>query len=240
MIRTGKQIYAALANDTEFVTLVGLNQRGKVKLFPLILPEDTVLPAVIYQRGFDNDPTTKDGQVISRSIFDFTIITLKYDEGVEIAQRISDVLDNKRTGTIIGMKLASGAENYTEGAFIQNLTFNVHAYPARPDIVLTVAPAELVPAFEASFRYTISDTTAVWELKADGVVKATGTKDSLTQNITVKGCTLEVTATTLAGNMIVDVSISDEVNFGNLDSTDFLLEAEIPGDTRTALCQVSL
>jgi len=55
MITTGKSIYDLLSADTSIAAAVG------AKIYPLVAPEGTNLPFIIYERSYNNN-YTKDGR----------------------------------------------------------------------------------------------------------------------------------------------------------------------------------
>lgn len=118
MIKTGKNIYDLLKNNPSINALVG------DKIFPLVIPEGTILPCVVYSREFENT-NTKDFLASSESFFTITILSEKYEEGINIQSAIYDVLKEYRSETVRGIILNSGNETYAEGQFIQNLIFKV-------------------------------------------------------------------------------------------------------------------
>lgn len=118
MITTGKEIYNILSSDTEVNRLVG------EKIYPLIIPEGTKLPCIVYQRNYSNT-YSKDGLANSESNVDITIISLDYDEASEISIAVFNALNMKTNDTIKISRLISGDEVYAEGAYIQNMVFYV-------------------------------------------------------------------------------------------------------------------
>jgi len=122
MIEIGKAIYSILTGHTGTTALV-----PAARIYPVILPEKTDLPAFTFTRRFDVD-YDKDG-CISDNILDFTIVSFDYEETIKIALQISAALNyyygtsgNKR---IFKIRLIAGDEAYEDDAFVQRLSFAV-------------------------------------------------------------------------------------------------------------------
>jgi len=109
MIKTGKVIYDLLSASTTLAGIVGTN------IFPLVMPEDTPLPAVVYSRLFENQ-YTKDGIANSNSAITILTISELYASGIDAADAVFEAL--KGDARLIG-----GSESYENGAYIQTLTF---------------------------------------------------------------------------------------------------------------------
>jgi len=109
MISTGKTIADLLTASAPLTALVG------TRIYPLIAPEGTEAPFLLYERAFENQ-YTKDGLANSNSTISITIISDKYQETIDIATATFNALKSEA-------KLMSGVEAYAEGAYIQNLTF---------------------------------------------------------------------------------------------------------------------
>jgi hypothetical protein len=122
MITIGKAIYSILSTNTGVTTLVSTN------IFPLITPEITNLPCVIYERQ-GNDESTKDGHGTYDSQLYLTVIANDYSKSIDISQACYNALDGY-TGTIDGttflkMRFQNVNETYAEDVFMQRLTFDI-------------------------------------------------------------------------------------------------------------------
>jgi len=115
MITTGKTIFDLLEAHAPLVALVGTN------MFPLIAPEGTASPFLLYQRSFEVI-RTKDGPANSSSAIIINIISEKYLETIDISTAVHNALKGEAN-------LLSGTEVYEEGAFIQTLTFQFWSAP---------------------------------------------------------------------------------------------------------------
>jgi len=118
MITTGKVIYTVLSTNAAVVALVG------TKIFPLVIPEKTTLPCIVYERSFAND-NTKDGLVGSDSTINLTVISTDYSNSIAICEAIHAALKGYTSANIRRVQLSNGAETYLEGAYVQNLSYTV-------------------------------------------------------------------------------------------------------------------
>ena len=109
MITTGKTINDLLKASTALTALVGS------KIYPLVAPENTPSPFVLYERSFVNQKT-KDGQAGSDSTITITVISDNYTETISISTAIHEALKAEAN-------LLSGNEAYDAGAYIQTLIF---------------------------------------------------------------------------------------------------------------------
>lgn len=109
MISTGKVIYDLLSASTELAALVGTN------IYPLLAPEDTPLPFVVYERLFINQ-NTKDGLATSKSNITILCISELYANSIDISTAVYNALLGEAL-------LESGSESYENGAYIQTLNF---------------------------------------------------------------------------------------------------------------------
>lgn len=122
MIQLGKAIYSILSNNSAIAGYVG------TKIFPVIIPQETTLPIIVYERS-GNANYTRDGISTNDSNLDITILSSKYTESVDIAQSVLTALNNYH-GTVQGInvidiRLTSVSETYQDEAYIQKLSFEV-------------------------------------------------------------------------------------------------------------------
>lgn len=106
-----KVIYSLLANDSELKKKVGEN------IFPLVIDEDIRFPFVVFQReGCSKDETFKFGD---RDIVDISVtsVSTNYDESLDIAEEVRRILSFDES------EFVSAIEDYSDGAYIQNLIF---------------------------------------------------------------------------------------------------------------------
>lgn len=122
MIKLNKAIYTLLSGSTSLVALVGTN------IFPVIIPENTVMPCLVYDRTFSVQ-YTKDYNVGSISTVNITILADSYSEAITIADLVDTRLCNYQ-GTvddinIVSIRLVNGDENFQEDCFIQQLQYEI-------------------------------------------------------------------------------------------------------------------
>jgi len=116
MITTGKQIYDLLKASEVLVALVGLDRKGQVKIYPLIAPENTTAPYIIYSRSFNNQ-NTKDGLAYSDSSIDITVTSAVYSESINISTAVFNALTGQA-------RLENGSEAWENSAYVQYLNFS--------------------------------------------------------------------------------------------------------------------
>lgn len=96
--------------------------------YPIVAPENSSLPLVIYERTFTADDT-KDGRGIDNNTIDIYVLTDDYKEAITLSMQIEDLIAAVKgdvLGTrVIKSKLVAGAEMYESGAYIQRLTFEI-------------------------------------------------------------------------------------------------------------------
>lgn len=120
----GKAIYTILSSNEELTTLLG----GDNKIFPLIVNTDTQLPFIVYKRLDIDQVDTKDKFICQEAVnVQFAVVSEKYNKGVEIAEKLNEVLtkkDYKNMG-IVSVTLNSADEEYSEDSFVQVLTYKI-------------------------------------------------------------------------------------------------------------------
>jgi len=121
-IKLGAAIYSILLSSS---ILTGYTSN---KVYPLIIPENTQLPCVVYERNGDFE-YTRDGVGVATSVIDITILSEDYTECINITQAVYDVLQLYK-GIVSGInildtRLIGLSETYAENAYIQKLTFSI-------------------------------------------------------------------------------------------------------------------
>lgn len=124
-IKLNNCIYQLLTSNTGLTAIIG------TKVFPLIIPQNTVLPAVVIERDFTPE-YTGDGRGLCESNIEITILSSSYNQSIEIATLIDDILDCYK-GTvgdvhIVNCKMVSCDELYQEDSYIQKLLYVVKNY----------------------------------------------------------------------------------------------------------------
>lgn len=118
MISIGKLINYVLTSTPDLV--------GE-KVFPIIAPEQTQLPFIVYERDSIDALYTKDeltGNVTQVTIY---ILSDDYSHSIELAEKVREALEKKRfnySGIIIkDCSIINTDEAYNDYAFIQKITF---------------------------------------------------------------------------------------------------------------------
>lgn len=123
--KTGQYILEVLNDNTDLMELVGTG-----KIFPLVAKEDTSYPFVVYSRDSVNTQYTKVIGHDNTVLITYRIYSDKYDEALEIANKIRNILERKTitiqdTIRINDIRLLSIFEQFTDDGFLQSLTFTM-------------------------------------------------------------------------------------------------------------------
>lgn len=112
--RIGKEINRLLTESN----VLGVSD----KIFPLVANPNTTFPFLVYRRIGYQPRSNKDylGEMISIEI---NIASEKYEESVDIANSVADILQGKETDLIEDIQLTNVSEMYLQDTFIQNLQF---------------------------------------------------------------------------------------------------------------------
>lgn len=121
-LQVGKIIYSAITSDTELNSV--LNNR----IYPLVAPNDTELPFVVYNRtNVYSTNHTKDGWLNEDCSFQISVVSNKYEESIELADKVRELFENCTISTsslsITNVRLTSSNEMFNEDEYIQNLYF---------------------------------------------------------------------------------------------------------------------
>ena len=98
--------------------------------FPIVAEQGTNYPFATYQRTEMNFVDVKRNICIQESInVDINIVTDNYTQGIELAKRVKEELD-QIGGTCRGVEIENtdminGYERFVDGAYIQTLTFRI-------------------------------------------------------------------------------------------------------------------
>jgi len=113
--KIGKEINRLLKNN-----VLALGE----KIFPLVANPNTTFPFLVYRRVSYNPQSNKDytGEII---IIEMNIATESYQEGVDIANQVADILQGKKTDIIERIELINVYEMFLQDTFIQNLQFKI-------------------------------------------------------------------------------------------------------------------
>ncbi len=132
MIQTldiGKAIYSLLVSDTTVSSLVGEN------IFPLVAPEGTEFPYVVYSCVSMTTARDKDRLFYQQDVSEAVIVcTEDYTSGIEIATAIAQalqfeekqvILDSGMTIDIMESGFSGKTEDYVQNTYVQGLMFNL-------------------------------------------------------------------------------------------------------------------
>lgn len=124
MITIGKAIYSILSSNVTVSGYVG------TKIFPVIIPAETQLPTIIYERSAVSDYTRDQLNGYINTI-DITVISDNYTEAINIADAVYNALKSYK-GLVLGINIVdvridSIAEIYAEESYMQKLSFTVRA-----------------------------------------------------------------------------------------------------------------
>ena len=116
-LSVNKYIYNILIND-EIIKGIVSN-----KIYPLVAEESTTFPFVIFRKNNVNTEYSKDGSVRDSVSFSVTAIAVDYITTIDIAERVRELLENKRNNYFNRITLESVTEDYMDNAYVQELTF---------------------------------------------------------------------------------------------------------------------
>lgn len=125
-ILIGEIIYNTITSDSVLAVSLG------TRVFPLVAPDGTTFPFVVYTRANVYPNTqTKDGWVDDRVSFQITIASEKYNESATLANRVRDLFENCKISNssleIYDIKLTSITELFQDNTYIQTLYFDCSA-----------------------------------------------------------------------------------------------------------------
>ena len=111
----GKEINRLLKNN-----VLGLGD----KVFPLIANPNTTFPFLVYRRIGYQPRNNKDyvGEIVT---MEFNVASESYNESVDIANSVADILQGQETQLIEDIQLVNVSEMYLQDTFIQNLQFRI-------------------------------------------------------------------------------------------------------------------
>lgn len=91
----GKSIYSLLNANAALVILVGNDGSGGLKCYPMIAPQDTQVPFLVYETTSNNPTPTKDGtSKVDRLTIQITAFDNDFDNLYAIIEQVRTVLDD--------------------------------------------------------------------------------------------------------------------------------------------------
>jgi hypothetical protein len=122
----GKVIYNVLTGTT------GVTQYVSTKIFPIVMPVDTTLPAVVYAVDMIVPEYSKDGWYLDNCDFKVTSYAKEYSDAIDIAYQVREALEFIK-GTYVGndigyIRMLAQEEYYQFDAdvYIIRMKFNVN------------------------------------------------------------------------------------------------------------------
>lgn len=116
--KIGSQIRTLLLNDVAVAEKLGN------KVFPLIANANTTFPFLVYRRAAFRPAYNKDleNEIV---VIEIAIATVKYEEGVDIANSVADALNGKTTELIEDIQVTNIYEDFESDTFIQKITLEI-------------------------------------------------------------------------------------------------------------------
>jgi hypothetical protein len=125
MISLGKAIYTILSGSTT------VNNYVSNKIFPIIAPENTSLPMIIFERSSNLD-YSKDGINKYTNNVDIYVLSSGYTDSINISEAVHVALNsykgNVKGINIIDSRLIDVAEVYQDNYIVQKLTFQIKSF----------------------------------------------------------------------------------------------------------------
>lgn len=119
-LQVGKAIFSILSNDADLV------EKVENKIYPLIADVNTTFPFIVYRRNGIEPLNSKDRFTINTTTYiSIVVASDKYDESIEIAERIIKALSKGTYQGIMDISLVDADEDYIDDTFIQTLTYNI-------------------------------------------------------------------------------------------------------------------
>ena len=119
-LQVGKAIFSILSNDADLV------EKVENKIYPLIADVNTTFPFIVYRRNGIEPLNSKDRFTINTTTYISIVVAAdKYDESIEIAERIIKALSKGTYQGIMDISLVDADEDYIDDTFILTLTYNI-------------------------------------------------------------------------------------------------------------------
>lgn len=113
----GETLTNLLLSDDNLSPLIGN------RIYPLVAPEGTNFPFIIYKRESLRSNGCKDGYYEDTVQFSITIVCTRYAESVEIAQKVRKTLERSNIADMYDVHITSATEEYVEDSYVQTLNF---------------------------------------------------------------------------------------------------------------------
>ena len=95
------------------------------KVFPLVANAGTTFPFIVYRRSGYRPNDNKDlwDEIVS---VELAILSDKYEESVNVANVVADVLEDAETELVEQIKITNIFEDYQEDTFIQKINIDIY------------------------------------------------------------------------------------------------------------------
>lgn len=117
-ISVNKHIYNLLINDE---ILNGLVDK---KIYPLVAEESVTYPFIIFTKEAAMGNYTKDLLMYDTVTISIAIAATNYSQTVDIAERVRQILENRRDDYFYNILFDEVTEDFVEDAYIQQLKFS--------------------------------------------------------------------------------------------------------------------
>jgi hypothetical protein len=107
-----KAVAATLMADADVVALVGVDEEDKAKVYPLIIPQGTKLPAIVYQRIYSSPWYTLRGYTSEDVLLQINCFALSFQGAKETALAVRSAM----AGTPLNAVLRNEIDLHEEGA----------------------------------------------------------------------------------------------------------------------------
>lgn len=116
--KIGKEIKTLLLDSSTLCGYVGNS------VFPLVANNGTKFPFLIYKRTSYQDDSNKDYQdeIVYVSI---QIVSQKYEQSVDIATLVANILVGKATRVIDDIQLVGISEDFIDDSYVQTINFKI-------------------------------------------------------------------------------------------------------------------
>lgn len=117
-ISVNKHIYNLLINDEILNGLVGK------KIYPIVAEETVSYPFILFTKESAIANYTKDLLMYDTVTISIAIAATNYIQTVEIAERVRQILENRRDDYFYNILFDEVTEDFVEDAYIQTLKFS--------------------------------------------------------------------------------------------------------------------
>lgn len=117
-ISVNKHIYNLLINDE---ILNGLVDK---KIYPIVAEETVTYPFILFTKESAMGNYTKDLLMYDTVTISIAIAATNYSQTVEIAERVRQILENRRDDYFYNILFDEVTEDFVEDAYIQTLKFS--------------------------------------------------------------------------------------------------------------------